>query len=124
MCFQVLTGHCTLHKDTKVGKELRSLFSSATIVAGYKDKMGLIYGNGTKNACIFNLKIFVVEVNDHTYLFTPFLLLKNHFHEKREETWRYVHYYVGQLLIGFKGLYSLKEIILLYLQKIFVPFAV
>lgn len=53
-----------------------------------------------------------------------FLLQKDHFYEKREETWRYVHYYVGQLLIGFKELYSLTEIILLYLQKTFVPFAV
>lgn len=67
-----------------------------------------------------------------TYLFTLFfvfflfsLLQKYHLYEKkRKETWRYVHYYVGQLLIGFRGLYSLKEIILLYLQKTFVPFAV
>lgn len=119
VCFQVRTGHCTLHKDTKKAvrqwKICWSLFSSATVVEGYKDKMGLILWKWCKNAYIFNLKIFIVEVDDHTYLFTLFLLLKNHFHEKKEETWRYVHYYVGQLLIGFKGLYSLKEIILLYL---------
>lgn len=43
VCFQVLTAHCTLHKDTKeAGERYCILFSSATIVAGYQDKMGLI----------------------------------------------------------------------------------